>query len=436
MLHTINKVLNKVVKKGKTLKPSTLIIGFIVLAICIIFIVSNSLEYNLYGNKKHLDSFDDITNDITSYNIKFDKNDDITKRNITIYYNEFERDLVLKEIKFTLDDTTDINYLKTKSNINTVYIQDSKLNKYNITSFDITQVNKIITINTYDKPFNLPVDPQLGDENLFSLIITYRNDNEIIFPFKVGEKRFRYNGEILSDPSDSSNKLDIITIYNYIENSKTVNETLPDNNDDITMQQFNKVIFKIEKPDLQEIKKEFTSRYINAEKYDFTEQIKQFDKYTPSKFIIKIIKTSNNNKSVDIQPKYSVPNEGALCLDGNEKFLLINDVACKLTLSNIIPEEDYELSIIIEYRDINDMDNTRYSDKYSLKFTAQDNGTGDNSYDLLTPTIQGIKAYDFTNQMIKLLNLQSKFNKEQKNQDNELRKLETDLETSLANRNI
>jgi hypothetical protein len=430
----INKVLNNIKKNTKQLSTKTVIIGFIVLAICFVFIVSNGMEYNLFNKPRIVDSFENSTLLLKAYSVIFDKNNEITKsgKNV-IYYNEFDRDLILKKITLELLSNYNLDYLKDKNNIDEFYIQDSKLNKYNLNDYNISSANNdSIIIDCKNKNLNLHIDPMIkGDNNKFSLVIIYKNTIEVVIPFKVGEKRFRINNKIVEN--DNIN----LVIFNESTNrtSSIINQ-LGKKTTNIELQQFNKIIFKIEKPNIQEIRKNINSTFISDQHPDFMEKIKKFDSFIPYKFLINVSKNTNNNKSASIEPKYSIPNEGSLCLEGNEKFLLVNNVACKLTLHNILPEEKYTVSVLIEYRDINDIDNSRYSDKYELTFMAKDNKNPENSYDLITPTLKGINKFNFTNKMIAMLDQQNKFSTEQKTQDNELTKLETELESSLTSRNI
>lgn len=480
----MNKLLNNIVKYTskviKNINTKTIIIGFIILIICIIFIISNTLEYNLYTTKKN-DKFVNINNNIKSYIVKFANNNNIDANFDIIYYNYFDRDLILQSITINTD-SNNLEYLSNKDNIKEIYIQDSNINKYIINNFSISEIFynippvvirpvlnqpnveqhtddekknpnnptttmqtewilddifsniplKSFIINCNETALNLPVNPMIGDNNNFFIIISYNNDNEIVLPFRIGEKRFRYNSTLINNDNDN----DKIILKNYNENSKKNNVITPTHNtaNNVTMQQFNKVLFKIEKPELQNIKKEFVENYIESKVFNYIENIKEFDKYIPYKFIINVEKLTNNNDVINIKPKYKLPNNGTFCLENNNN---VNN-NCILTINNILPDEDYILTILIEYRNLNDINNNRYSSKYELNFKI-DSTSADNynpEYDLLLSTIKNLNKYNFTNKMMTSLNIQDKFNKEQTEQDNKIYTLENNLETTFEKLNI
>jgi hypothetical protein len=425
MIHKINKSIGNVMKKISNINIKTLIILFIILSVCILFIISNGLEYNLYNTKNNLDKFKNITSTIKNYTIKFDNNNAINKTNRIIYYNDLDADLYLQSITLNTNNSDKFNYIKNTDNIQAIFIIDNKLNRYNINEYIITSnpFEKSIIIDCKNKPLNLPVNPFNRDENSFSLVISYKNDDEISLPFNVGEKRFRHANQLVALHEE-----DNIHLKLYNEYSQHIKDIPIDNV--ISLQQFNKVVFQINKPKLLDIQKLYSEKYIRDSKSTYEDFLKNFSKIIQYKFLINIKKNTNNNSLIDIKPEYSIPQEGALCLQDNGKFLLKNN-SCKLTLLNILPNEEYTLNIIIEYKHITN-DNTRYSNKYSLTFKTDT----DKQYDLLSSTTSGLKKYNLTNEMITLMDLDSKFNKEQNEQNDKLSKLETDLEKNLLSRNI
>lgn len=477
-----------IMKKFKNLNKKTLIIGFIVITICIIFVVSNILEYNLNNvfnfstNNKinNIDNFNNIYEKMDNYSIKFKNNDEITSPNDNVYYNYLDEDLELESLEVTLTTTSDMyNYYNNKSNIKSIYIMENNtlkkhtINKENYdfiptttaptttststsTTTTTTTTSHVSTtvpttennINIYftDTKLNLPKDYDNRTNILFgnimcNLHILYNNDDELILSFNIGDKRFRYFNEVLKD--DDNNELDKILLYTYDENTKQKSaNNLQEYNSasdttttvDLSLQQFNKLVFQIEKPKLSNIRDKIVSAYVNNKNTDYIESIKEFDKFTPSKFIISIHKTTYTG-SIDVTPKYEIPKNGALCLEGTDKFVMLNDNACKLTLTNIIPGETYELKIILKYTQLNNPNNARYSKLSTFNFNITNN-VADKNNDILTSTVSNLKEYDFTDKMLSLLEVKNKFNKSQELQNNKLLSLETTLQNNLQSYNM
>jgi hypothetical protein len=395
---------NKLITKIKKIETKTIILLFITLSVIFIFIFSNSLEYNLFSkNNNNIDNFYNINQ---NYNVKFAKNNDITysDNNNIIYYQDLDEYLVLETI-------TLLNFT---NKIKEIFI---------INNNDLSRINIIfnpenITINDNNNTI-ITLNKELNLDHLtnYKLIIIYDNNqddsnNEINISFYVGEKRFRFDKKLLTDEKGES--LDKITLQELNENT---NSTTDISTNKFILKQFNKLTFLIIKPDITELKNKITLEISKNNLSNLINIKKTLDNFIPSQFLISINKISNIY-DINIKPNYKLPNSGSLCLS-NKNNILINSI-CKLTLTNLLPNETYQLKIQIVYTDLNNINNFRVSEMFKKNIIIDNDDTND----IIYKTLKGIGKFDFTNEIISIFDFNNKFNKEQNEQDIKIKNIE------------
>lgn len=444
---SLNNLFNTVSKIFKNINTNVWILTFIISTIVLLFILSNTLEYNTntFNNNTNKEGFE--TYNLMYYELNFKGNYTINYNN-TVYYDENDNELLLENITLyfnksnfsegnnTIDGTTttdedNIPSIEDLQNM-TLVLYDELDNATNI-NFD----KENITFTENEKYYTIPINQNihltdnitLTDANKkYYLVITVDNE-EYYLEFNVGKKNFRFNKDFLKS---GDTRLDTLSLKKYDVNRNIVLDELNYVNNKFSLDEFNKLTFIINKPNQNKLIDTVSRYYINNNIDNFKDKIDEFKKYIPTKFNFNITKITNNNR-VGINPKFILPRGGALCIDENDTgFTNNNDNACKLTLLNLLPNEKYNIKMELIYTKLDEPSNIRRSALYNQNFeitSIEDNV----NKDILLQTVSSAKKFDFSNKLMQKFNILNNFNEEQKIQNNKLRTIETNLANKLQN---
>jgi len=437
-------MLKEIIKKVKTkFNTKITLLTFIILTIIVLFILSNSLEYNFSLNKysNYNEQFNNVNTNIADCLVNFKGNNLIKLNNDialnNIYYDEFDTDLQINSIVVmyrliysttTTPPTSSIPSIIDNDFIKKIFILDnSTLNVINVNISNININDIIVDINKVN--INLNTNIILDSNNTYQFVIVFKDDNEINITFTVENKRFRFSKSFLLD--NQGKELDVITLSKYNVNKDIIDNNIDidiDNNIKYDLDKFNKLTFIINKPDLLLIKDAISKQSLNSSVKLLT-NLTKFDNFILNKFKILFYQVSNVN-NINVKPKYSLPNTGAYCLD--DKINKSSFTPCKLTLSNLLPNETYEIVIQIIYTDSNNINTYRVSKKYIKRITISE--IKDN--DILLNTLIGVNNFKFTNELISSFNFINDFKKSENIQNDKLRNIENSLNNELNKYNI
>ena len=443
---TLNNIFNTIFKFFKNINTRVWILTFIIVVIVLLFILSNTLEYNTisFNNNTNKEGFE--TYNLMYYELNF-KGNYTANYNNTVYYDENDNDLLLENITLyfdasnlgegsnTIDGTTttegNIPSMEDLQNM-TLVLYDELDNTTNI-NFDKENITFTETENYYTIPINqnihLTDNITLTDANKKYYLVIIVDNEEYYLEFNVGKKNFRFNKDFLKS---GDTRLDTLTLKKYDVNRNIVLDELNYINNKFSLDEFNKLTFIINKPNQNKLIDTVSRYYINNNIDNFKDKINEFKKYIPTKFNFNITQITNNNR-VGIKPKFILPRGGALCIDENDPgFTNNNDNSCKLTLLNLLPNEKYNIKMELIYTKLDEPSNIRRSALYNQNFeitSIEDNV----NKDILLQTVTSAKKFDFSNKLMQQFNILNNFNEEQKIQNDKLRTIETNLANKLQN---
>lgn len=413
-----------------------IIIGIIIILVVIVFIVINAIEYNinlLTGEIKIVDDKSSFIEYFDANIVSINKvyfNDDIiigeTNENNTlpvVHYEGVNDDIIINKIEFT-HSNKDMKDIHVKIlNADTLKIIQT------ITISKSTIIQKTNSKNEYIIDKLIPLNLEFNTNYILSFLINNVNKiNNPIFMFKVGDGRFRFNNSLIEDGVDR----DELNIKLYKNNNIL---DIPRNNN-IDLEQFNKIKLVIVKPDFEIMAKIATEKILKYNRRDFNNIIENFNNFSPINIIISItdIDNSNTNKH-NITPSYKLPDALAFCLSDKTQTDNFEKQGCILELFNLLPNHTYELKLKLIYSQTDNISNIRHSKEFIQNINITNTNNSKNN-DLLSKIVLNGINIDFTKDILNTLEKIETFNKYQNTQNDKIATVENNISTLMKQYNL